>query len=232
MSKFDISDLRSASVWSLYRMSDRIQTDPEYQRQGDVWPLDKRQLLIDTILNKFDIPKIYLHKFSKPRSIKGKLYDYAIVDGRQRLETMWSFIRGGIALADDFQLFCDPGVDAHGMTYQEIAKEHPDLKTDFDNFTINAVTIETDDLELIEEMFSRLNEAVPLTAAEKRNSWQGPVPIAVRSLSGEGFFKKKLPFDNKRYRHYDLALKFLLGQKKDLVMDTKKVYLDTFVKDS
>jgi hypothetical protein len=144
---------------------------------------------------------------------------------------MWSFIKGSIALADDFQLFRDPSVDAAGMTYQEIAKEHPDLKTDFDNFSINAVTIETDDLELIEEMFSRLNEAVPLTAAEKRNSWPGPVPTAVRSLCGESFFKKRLPFDNKRYRHYDLALKFLLAQKRDKVVDTKKVYLDTFVRD-
>jgi hypothetical protein len=231
MSKFDISDLRSASVWSLYRMSDRIQVDPEYQRQGDVWPLDKRQLLIDTILNRFDIPKIYLHKFSKPKSIKGRLCDYAIVDGRQRLETMWSFIKGKIALADDFQLFCSPEVKAGGMTYQEIAKEHPDMKTDFDNFSINAVAIETDDLELIEEMFSRLNEAVPLTAAEKRNSWQGPVPVAVRSLSAEGFFKKKLPFGNKRYRHFDLALKFLLGQERNQVVDTKKVYLDAFVRE-
>jgi hypothetical protein len=85
MSRFEISDLRSASVWSLYRMRDRIQVDPEYQRQGDVWPLDKRQLLIDTVLNHFDIPKIYLHKFAKTKSVKGKLYDYAIVDGRQRL---------------------------------------------------------------------------------------------------------------------------------------------------
>jgi hypothetical protein len=212
-------------------MRDRIQVDPEYQRQGDVWPPEKRQLLIDTLLNHFDIPKIYLHKFAKPKTIKGKVMDYAIVDGRQRLETMWSFISGGFALADDFVYFKDPEINAKGMTYQEIANEFPDLKTDFDNFSINTVTIETDDIELIEEMFSRLNEAVPLTAAEKRNAWQGPVPVAIRKLSEEAFFKKKLSFNNKRYRHYDLALKFLLGQERDLVVDTKKIYLDEFVRE-
>jgi hypothetical protein len=146
-------------------------------------------------------------------------------------ETMWSFISGAIALADDFEYFKDPDVDAKGMTYKEIANSYPDLKTDFDNFSINAVTIETEDIELIEEMFSRLNEAVPLTAAEKRNSWPGPVPVAIRNLSGEPFFKNKLSFNNKRYRHYDLALKFLLGQERDLVVDTKKIYLDAFVLD-
>jgi len=231
MSLFEISDLHSASVWTLYRMKDRIQVDPEYQRQGEVWPPEKRQLLIDTLLNRFDIPKIYLHKFHKAKVIKGRSYDYAIVDGRQRLETMWSFIGGGFALASDFEYFSDIKVGAAGMTYQEIAQKYPDLKTDFDNYSLNVVTIQTDDIELIEEMFSRLNEAVPLTAAEKRNAWGGPVPGAIRNLSAESFFKKKLPFNNKRYRHYDLALKFLLAQKRDKVVDTKKVYLDQFVHD-
>jgi hypothetical protein len=231
MSRFEISDLRSSSVWTLYRMRDRIQVDPEYQRQGEVWPPEKRQLLIDTLLNRFDIPKIYLHKFEKTKLIKGKSFDYAIVDGRQRLETMWSFIGGAFALAGDFEYFSDAKIDAAGMTYQEIAQKYPDLKTDFDNYSLDVVTIQTDDIELIEEMFSRLNEAVPLTAAEKRNAWSGPVPGAIRSLSDETFFKKKLPFNNKRYRHYDLALKFLLAQQREKVVDTKKVYLDQFVRE-
>jgi hypothetical protein len=231
MSRFEIGDLRSSSVWTLYRMKDRIQVDPEYQRQGEVWPPEKRQLLIDTLLNHFDIPKIYLHKFAKTKTIKGKAFDYAIVDGRQRLETMWSFIRGDFALAGDFEYFRDDDVDAAGMTYQEIANEYPDLKTDFDNCSLNVVTIQTDDIELIEEMFSRLNEAVPLTAAEKRNAWGGPLPAAIRTLSSETFFKKKLPFNNKRYRHYDLALKFLLAEGREKVVDTKKVYLDQFVRE-
>ena len=61
--KFDITELHSNSVWKLYRMRDRIQLDPEYQRLSDIWTLDIRQLLVDTILNGFDVPKLYLHKF-------------------------------------------------------------------------------------------------------------------------------------------------------------------------
>lgn len=231
MKKFDVGSVHGASVWTLYRMRDRIQVNPDYQRQGEVWTMDKRQLLIDTLINKFDIPKIYLHKFSKPRVISGVSYDYAIVDGRQRLETMWSFIAGKFALSSDFEYFSSPDIEAHGMTYQEIAKKHPDLKTDLDNFQLNVITIETEDVELIEEMFSRLNEAVPLTAAEKRNAWGGPIPRAIRELAGVEFFTKKLPFQNKRYKHYDLALKFLITMDRNSVTDTKKAYLDRFVKD-
>jgi len=231
MKKFEVAELRGASVWTLYRMSQRIQVDPDYQRQGEVWTRDKRQLLIDTLINGFDIPKIYLHRFEKPKLIKGKTFDYAIIDGRQRLETMWSFIEGKIPLADDFEYFADEHIDVSGMTYPELAKKHPDIKTDFDNFQLNVITIETADLDLIEEMFSRLNEAVPLTAAEKRNAWAGPVPLAIRDLASSSFFNKNLPFQNKRYRHYDLALKFLISQDRGMVVDTKKAYLDKYVID-
>lgn len=229
--KFEITDLRNSTVWSLYRMRDRIQLDPDYQRMGDIWTLDKRQLLIDTILNEFDIPKLYLHKFSKPLKKGSKTYDFAIIDGKQRLETMWAFLDGNIALPADFEYFKDAQTKAGDMTYAELGKAYPDLKVQFDSFQLSAVCIETDDLEMIEEMFSRLNESAPLAAPEKRNAYGGPLPGAIRKLATETFFKTRLPFPNKRYRHFDLATKFLLSEDAGKVVDTKKVYLDKFVAD-
>jgi hypothetical protein len=229
--KFEITELRNCTVWSLYRMRDRIQLDPDYQRMSDIWTLDKRQLLIDTILNEFDIPKLYLHKFSAPLKKGGKTYDYAIIDGKQRLETMWSFIDGGLALPKDFEYFRDAQTKAGDMTYSELGKEYPDLKVQFDSFQLTSVCIETDELEMIEEMFSRLNESAPLAAPEKRNAYGGPLPVAIRKLAAATFFKTKLPFPNKRYRHFDLATKFLLTEDKGKVVDTKKVYLDEFVQE-
>ncbi|MBS0155188.1 MAG: DUF262 domain-containing protein [Nitrospira sp.] len=229
--KFEITELRSNTVWSLYRMRDRIQLDPDYQRMSDIWTLDKRQLLIDTILNDFDIPKLYLHKFYKPLKKDKKTYDYAIIDGKQRLETMWAFIDGHIALAEDFEYYKDSDVSAEGMYYVDVGQKYPDLKVQFDSFQLAAICIETDDLEMIEEMFSRLNESAPLTAPEKRNAYPGPLPNAIRKLAGEQFFTAKLPFTNRRYRHYDLAAKFLLAESSKKVVDTKKAYLDKFVSD-
>ena len=227
--KFEISSIHSSSVWALYRMRKRVQLDPDYQRLSDIWPLDKRQLLIDTILNGFDVPKIYLHKFHEPPKKVTNSYDLAIIDGKQRLETMWSFIDGKIALADDFKYFKDASVEAGGMKYAELGKAYPDLKNQFDTFILSVISIETDDVEMIEEMFSRLNEAAPLTAPEKRQAKGGPLPTAIKKLSAEPFFTKNLPFPNKRYRHFDLATKFLLADYEGKVLDTKKAYLDDFV---
>jgi hypothetical protein len=229
--KFEITELRNSTVWSLYRMRERIQLDPDYQRMSDIWTPDKRQLLIDTILNEFDIPKLYLHKFSAPLKKGGKTYDYAIIDGKQRLETMWAFLDGNIVLPSDFEYFRDPKTKAGDMTYAELGQAYPDLKVQFDSFQLNAVCIETDELEMIEEMFSRLNESAPLAAPEKRNAYGGPLPAAIRKLAAETFFKTDLPFPNKRYRHFDLATKCLLAENEGKVADTKKVYLDKFVQD-
>jgi Protein of unknown function DUF262 len=228
--KFDVGELRS-NVWSLYRMRDRIQIDPVYQRMGDIWTPDNRQLLIDTILNNFDIPKLYLHKFSSPLKKDGKTYDYAIIDGKQRLQTIWAFIDGKIALSPEFEYFKDSTVKAGDMKYAELGNEYPDLKVQFDSFPLAAISIETDDLEMIEEMFSRLNESAPLTAPEKRNAYAGPLPVAIRKLADSPFFLTELPFPNKRYRHFDLAAKFLFAESAGKVVDTKKVYLDKFVDD-
>jgi hypothetical protein len=227
---FQLASLHNSSIWALFRMRDRVQLDPEYQRLGDIWTLDKRQLLLDTILNGFDVPKIYLHKFNVPPNKGSRAHDFAIIDGKQRLETMWSFLDGNIALADDFKYFKTPSVDAGGMKYDELGKAYPDLKNQFDTFLLTVISIETGELELIEEMFSRLNEAAPLTAPEKRNAYGGPLPIAIKRLATETFFTTHLPFRNKRYRHFDLATKFLLAEHMGKVVDTKKAYLDEFVR--
>ena len=225
---FAVAELRNRSVWHLYRMRDRIQIDPEYQRLGNIWSPENRRLLIDTLLNGFDVPKLYLHKFTSPLKKGGRIFDYAIVDGRQRLETLWAFIDGEISLEDDFKYFADPNVVAGGMTYIELGQKYPDLKADFDGFLLSVITIETDELEMIEEMFSRLNEAAPLTAAEKRNAVGGPIPVAVKKLAKSPFFVSKIPFPNKRYRHFDLAAKILLGASEGKIVDTKKSRLDDF----
>lgn len=229
--KFEITELRGSTIWNLFRMRDRIQLDPEYQRLSDVWTQYKREFLIDTVLNDFDIPKIYLHKFREPLRKGGKSYDYAIIDGKQRLETLWGFIDGKMALADDFEYFKDSSVNAAGMKYTELGEKYPDLKAQFDGFQLTGVCVETDDIEMIEEMFSRLNESAPLTAPEKRNAYGGPLPVAIRRLAREPFFKNAVPFPNKRYRHFDLAAKFLYAEQQKKVVDTKKAYLDKFVND-
>jgi Protein of unknown function DUF262 len=228
VSDFRISQLRDSSVLIINADRALIQEDPDYQRASDVWTLDKRQLLIDSLLNGYDIPKIYFHEFLPAKVVDGKTYKYAIIDGRQRLQAIWGFINGDFTLARDFDYIHDLSVKAGGLTYSELGRKYPRLKVQFDGSNLSVVTIQTDDIELIEDMFSRLNEAVPLNAAEKRNALGGPLPSVVRSIANTRFFKDRIPFKNARYRYYDLATKFIFFEHMGGVSDTKKAYLDQF----
>ena len=228
MSRFEINSLQRSSAWSLFRMRDRIKMDPVYQRQGDIWTLEKRRLLIDTMINGFDVPKLYLHKFQAPVVEGDQSFEYAMIDGKQRTEAIFDFIENNFALDRDFKYLHDDEVDLSGLTYRELASHYPDIKQDFDSFTLDVITIDTDDIELIEDLFSRLNEAMPLNAAEKRNARPGPLPQLVREISQHRFFSHNLPFGNARYRHFDIIAKMLLFGSRNVVVDTKKAYLDGF----
>ena len=234
MAFIESNPLTQTAILKIYSEKDEIIVNPEYQRNGDVWSLEKRQLLIDSILNEYDIPKIYFHKLSKEESKKvGK--EFSIIDGRQRLETIWKFIDGDFILSPDFEYLKDKSIKAGGLTYLDLAKKYPKLKIKFDSISLPIIAVTTDDLELIEDMFSRLNEAVPLNAAEKRNAFGGQMAAMITAISQHKFFKENVSFSNKRYQHKEAAAKVLfllycLNTGKRKIVDTKKAFLDDFVK--
>lgn len=227
---FTIGSLNDGSVLLIYSQRKNIEIDPPYQREGGIWTPDKRQLLIDSVINGFDIPKIYFHEFSPMKEVGSKKYRYAIVDGRQRLQAIWDFIDDDFPLSDDFEYIHDSTVKAGGLTYSGLAEEYPDLKIALDGKTLPITLIRTNDLELIEEMFSRLNEAVPLNAQEKRVAWGGPIRDVTKDMVKHKFFAHKIKVSKKRYKHLEIATKFLLFEAHNKVVDTKKQSLDIFVK--
>ena len=76
-------------LWPVSEIIDirsRIEEQPSFQR-GPVWSNLKRYLLLDSILRGLDVPKIYLHRLPS-----NAMYDYQIIDGQQRLTTLWLYI--------------------------------------------------------------------------------------------------------------------------------------------
>ena len=185
--EFSLGKYPQSSSLIVYSEREAIQLDPEYQRISGIWTPEKRQLLIDSIINGFDLPKLYFHEFVPPKKIGNKKYRYAIVDGKQRIQTIWDFIEGKLSLSEEFEYIKDASVKAAGLGYAQLAEKYPQLKSRFDSTPLDIVTIRTDYIELIEDMFSRLNEAVPLNAPEKRNAFGGPLPHAIQKVSGHKF---------------------------------------------
>ena len=234
MSKFRITKLAESesSVRELEAALGRFELKPPYQRQSEVWGEEKRQLFIDSLLNGYDVPKLYFHRLQQK---KPPAPLFAIVDGKQRLEAIHTFVRNEFALSQDFvdaeSQSPERAADASGRTFTELTKDHPALAGRLMDRRLDVVVIETDDLEIIEELFSRLNEAVPLNAPEKRNAFGGAMPPIIRRLiSTHHFFRDRLPIENTRYRQYDLVTKFLYLTEKGEFQATKKRALDEFVR--
>ncbi|MBO9102289.1 MULTISPECIES: DUF262 domain-containing protein [Rhizobium] len=75
----------------------QLDLNPPYQRKS-VWsPRDKRYF-IDTILNNYPAPPVFLHK---SLSENGRA-TYHVVDGKQRLQTIIDFATNKVRIPDDF----------------------------------------------------------------------------------------------------------------------------------
>jgi hypothetical protein len=90
----------------------------------------------------------------------------------------------------------------------------------------------TDDDEMIEQLFIRLNSGEPVTGAERRNAMPGPVPAMIRELTMHPFFQSRIRFGTKRMQEFNLAAKLLLIEFKNVFVDTKARNLDNFVQDA
>ncbi|MDZ7823558.1 MAG: DUF262 domain-containing protein [Ahrensia sp.] len=102
-------------AWALptvCKMQARIDPTPDYQRPP-VWSRKQKQLLMDTILRNYDIPKFYWRSVKRSDGIQ-----YEVIDGQQRLRAIWEFAADGYPLAKDI----DPvkGFNVSGNVFSQL----------------------------------------------------------------------------------------------------------------
>jgi Protein of unknown function DUF262 len=211
-------------------MKSALLLDPHYQRQGDVWSRERRRLLIDSILNGFIVPPMYWHVVEPSSEYYNGELRYAVVDGRQRLEAIFAFLDDGLVFGKENALLSDPKLELEGMSLSDLREQHGWLYASLMRASMEVVIIETSEVDLIEELFSRLNEGVPLSASEKRNRGVVLAPLVRGFTERHEFFSSRLPFGNRRYRHYDLLAKLMRIEDRGIsearIPDLRKVDLD------
>lgn len=217
-------------ISKLWVTRNSINESPEYQRESAVWSRDKQQLFIDSIINKFDVPKLYFHDL---RGSKG-LHDFAVVDGKQRLHAIYEFMSGKLKLADDFKLYNSGDHDSApkgGIYFSEMDEI---WREEFKGTALSVVLIQNANDDDIEELFSRLNNGEPLNAAEKRNAMGGDMCRLIPEVAKNKFFSDYLKIKNSRYQHYEIAAKFIHLENTSqsgggIFADLKKRFLDDMV---
>jgi hypothetical protein len=177
---------------TINEMKARINTNPDFQRPA-VWGTSQKQLLVDTILRNYDIPKLYWRRTgSKPDT-------YDVVDGQQRLRAIFDFFAEKFKLPKD----ADPvdGEPIKACSYSELPDE---LRSHFISYPLDIIVLEDTDDDEVREMFLRLQNGTSLKAQEKRNAFSGKMREFVRSLVEHRFFQN-VGFENSRFAYDHVA---------------------------
>jgi hypothetical protein len=230
------TEQEKVTISKLYKMysNNQIDDEPYYQRYSDLWSIEKKRLLIDTIINGYDMPKFYFHYILFNDNLLNKTQkQYAIIDGKQRIKTIIDFINGVFELDESVKYLENPKLDFKKVNYKTISskREFIEVRERIDNFQLDIIHITTDEFDRIEEMFLRLNEGVPVNNAEKRNSIGGYlIDEANKFVQKSEFFISKVRFGNKRMEHQDLLLKLCLIEWSQSIESFTKKNLDNLVK--
>ena len=235
MPRFHMTPLRDSSVLELYRQRDALNLDPPYQRLS-IWDRGKQERFIDSVINGFDVPKLYFHRlaYSNGGSSEdgGRGHRFSVIDGKQRIIALWNFMSSIIGLPQDFEFFNDTSIKAAGAKYEDLLLEFPTLRARFDGYNLPVTLVDADNPNFIEQLFWRLNEQVQLTAPERRNAFGAPLPYAIRTIAVAKFFREiGSRLRNDRLQYYDIAAKFLYIVHSNSVVSTKREALDSFVRD-
>lgn len=220
--------LRSARYW--YSVREMIDMEPEYQRRGGIWSDHDQSLLIDTMINDYDIPKLYIADFSTmPSPLNTDKKRFAVVDGKQRLEALFRFFSDSLPLAKGTTLVEAPHTDLSGLFFSDIEHLYPTISSKISEYPLSVMHIVTDEMDRINQLFVRLNRGSNLTGAEKRNAMIGPLPKVIRRLSEHHFFSKKVRYKSDRGQNLNAAAKLLRFELTARAVDTKKRQLDEMV---
>ena len=171
MSKFLITTNKTI-IW-LKKTNDNgdLQMKPPFQR-NPVWTLPQQSYLIDSILNGYPVPELYMQEFVDENGHE----QHIIIDGQQRTRACLDFIEG------KFSIKADESPTWGGMKFDDLSAD--DKKKIFGYTFIVRILPEMSD-DNIRGIFQRLNKnVVALNTQELRQAtYWGPFILTMQEIS-------------------------------------------------
>ena len=197
--KCESTDLEIETIVSRIKNED-MDLQPDFQR-GEIWTLQKKQKLIDSILRGWKIPPI--HVIHNNQSI-----DEVLV-GQQRLAAIRDFYDNIICIDGKILPENSELIQLDGMHYRDLPKK---WQRQFRQYSIVIIRLTEYQPEEPAELFYRLNQPTTLTSAEQRNAYIGVTRDQVKELSNKfvalGASKETIGFSNSRLAYDEIISKF------------------------
>jgi hypothetical protein len=179
---------RKVENWSLEKLlKERTRISfPEYQREKKLWSPEKKGLLIDTILEDIDIPKLYFNQTADG--------NYEVVDGQQRLWTIWEFLTGEFTYK--------------GHKFAKLTKSQQDS---IRKYNLQITVFEDANDAYLRKLFVRLQIALLLVTGEKLHALSGVMKDFVFGKMVSHAFIKALGIPTRRYAKQTLCAQICIN---------------------
>jgi hypothetical protein len=145
--------------------------NPKFQRRP-VWKKGAKSYLIDTILRGLPIPIIFLRDL--PADLRTLAPKRDVVDGQQRLRTIFAFINSELLsdfdqARDEFVIDATHNEELGGQNFAQLSAANKQQILDY-QFSVHIFPADTDDREIL-QIFARMNSTgLKLNAQELRNA--------------------------------------------------------------
>lgn len=144
----------------------QINLSPGFQR-NTVWTVSDRQRLVESILNGYPLPSIFLYKRQEEGTARS-IHD--VIDGKQRIETLFMFMGQPGFIKSRFEVRLDLGEGLQSWSWATIQKKHPQLANNLLNFILQRVEVSGGFARIV-DLFVRINSTgKKLTSGEKRHA--------------------------------------------------------------
>lgn len=228
MDSFLNTTLRNISWFKAANDRKELEVKPPFQR-NPVWVNRQKSFLMDTILNKYPIPEIYMQETVDS---KGNQH-YIIVDGQQRIRSVLEFIQGS------FNIDEKESPEFHGAYFADLSEEQKKAFFQY-NFVVRILP-DIGDTQL-RQIFRRLNQnVVSLNGQELRQAvYSGPFIKLMNEFSDLPFFDDANIFTSNDIRRMldveyisELSVAVLNGiqNKKDKLESYYQLYEEEFEDD-
>ncbi|GAB4553833.1 MAG: hypothetical protein Tsb0014_47080 [Pleurocapsa sp.] len=143
--------------WDLYNR-ELLDLDPPYQRRS-VWNQDYKDYFIDTVLNGYPAPAIFIYQEITPEGVS----KVSVVDGKQRLSTLFEFAN------NQFPVYEKSTIQRlRGKYFQDL---EPEDKQNFWKYQFAIEYLPSSDEQVIGNIFDRINRnVIKLTPQELRHA--------------------------------------------------------------
>ncbi|MBW4591139.1 MAG: DUF262 domain-containing protein [Aetokthonos hydrillicola CCALA 1050] len=160
-----VQDTTKAQSESIETVLSRLKSGrvyiPDYQRDAEQWKCEKKALFIESILNNLTIPAFFFCEDDNR--------NYEVVDGQQRLSTIWDFSENKLTMNDSLKIdYMSPASALYaGKTYSNLI---PTLKNIFNDYPLTIIYLPKSlPLQTKLEIFRRINEGgTPLSGQDIR----------------------------------------------------------------